>query len=156
LYPRRRSKARQHDLADGAAGLEEGNSPRQVAASMRPWFSWSSGRRPESEGNDAIIDHADSGIAGTRLTVGPDIATMTDREIVDVFNGILAAQGRNHRALRRPSIFSIFRPSSSTPAANHLQISLTIRRSPIRCSMNRISHAWLIVSKEAATDYPSS
>ena len=61
---------------------------------MRPWFSWSSGRRPESEGNDAIIDHADSGIAGTRLTVGPDIATMTDREIVDVFNGILAAQER--------------------------------------------------------------
>jgi hypothetical protein len=37
------------------------------------------------EGNDAIIDHADSGIAGTRLTIGPDIATMTDREIIDVF-----------------------------------------------------------------------
>ena len=54
-----------------------------------------------------------------------------------------------------PSTVSIFRPSSSTPAANHLRISLTIRRSPIRCSINRISHAWLIVSKEAATDYPS-
>ena len=46
------------------------------------------------EGNDAIIDYADSGIAGTRLTIGPDIATMTDREIIDVFNGILAAQER--------------------------------------------------------------
>src|SRR5271165_2183596 len=46
------------------------------------------------EGNDAIFDYADSGIAGTRLTVGPDIATMTDREIIDVFNGILAAQER--------------------------------------------------------------
>jgi hypothetical protein len=46
------------------------------------------------EGNDAVIDYADSGIAGTRLTVGPDIATMTDREIIDVFNGILAAQER--------------------------------------------------------------
>src|SRR3984957_15346248 len=46
-----------------------------------------------------------------------------------------------------PSTVSIFRPSSSTPAANHLRISLTIRRSPIRCSINRISHAWLIVSK---------
>jgi len=44
------------------------------------------------EGNDAIIDYADAGIAGTRLTIGPDIATMTDREIIDVFNGILAAQ----------------------------------------------------------------
>jgi len=46
------------------------------------------------EGNDAIIDYADAGIAGTRLTIGPDIATMTDREIIDVFNGILAAQER--------------------------------------------------------------
>ncbi len=27
------------------------------------------------EGNDAIIDYADSGIAGTRFTVGPGIAT---------------------------------------------------------------------------------
>ena len=44
------------------------------------------------EGNDAIVDYADAGISGTRLTIGPDIATMTDREIVDVFNGILAAQ----------------------------------------------------------------
>ena len=40
------------------------------------------------EGNDAIVDYANSGIAGTRLTIGPDIATMTDRDIVDVFNGI--------------------------------------------------------------------
>ena len=44
------------------------------------------------EGNDAIIDHADAGISGTRFTIGPDIATMTDREIIEVFNGILAAQ----------------------------------------------------------------
>jgi hypothetical protein len=27
------------------------------------------------EGNDAIIDYADSGIAGTRLTIGPDLVT---------------------------------------------------------------------------------
>ena len=46
------------------------------------------------EGNDAIIDYADAGIAGTRVTIGPDIATMTDREIIDLFNGILAAQER--------------------------------------------------------------
>ena len=35
------------------------------------------------EGNDAIIDYADVGISGTRFTIGPDIATMTDREIID-------------------------------------------------------------------------
>jgi hypothetical protein len=46
------------------------------------------------EGNDAIVDYADAGIAGTRLTIGPDIATMTDRKVIDVFNGILAAQER--------------------------------------------------------------
>jgi hypothetical protein len=46
------------------------------------------------EGNDAIIDYADPGISGTRLTIGPQIVTMTDRDIVDVFNGILIAQER--------------------------------------------------------------
>ena len=30
------------------------------------------------EGNDAIIDYADSGISGTRITVGPDIATIVE------------------------------------------------------------------------------
>jgi hypothetical protein len=35
LYPRRRSKARQHHLADGAAGFEEGDSPRQTDTPLR-------------------------------------------------------------------------------------------------------------------------
>ena len=42
--------------------------------------------------NDAIIDHADASISETRITIGPAITTMTDREIIDVFNAILAAQ----------------------------------------------------------------
>jgi hypothetical protein len=46
------------------------------------------------EGNGAIIDYAEAGRARTRLTIGPDIATMTDREVIDVFNGILAAKER--------------------------------------------------------------
>ena len=46
------------------------------------------------EGNHAIIDHADPEISGTRLTIGPQIEAMTDRDIVDVFNGVLAAQQR--------------------------------------------------------------
>jgi hypothetical protein len=50
--------------------------------------------RVTREGNDAIIDYADPGISGTRLTIGPQIVTMTDRDIVDVFNGILIAQER--------------------------------------------------------------
>ena len=50
--------------------------------------------RMTREGNDAIIDYADASISGTRITIGPDITTMTDREIIDMFNGILAAQER--------------------------------------------------------------
>ena len=44
------------------------------------------------DGNDAIIEYADSEISHTRLTIGPQINTMTDSDIVDVFNGILDAQ----------------------------------------------------------------
>ena len=43
------------------------------------------------DGNDAIIEYADPKISGTRLTIGPQIRSMTDREIVDVFNGAKAA-----------------------------------------------------------------
>jgi hypothetical protein len=46
------------------------------------------------KGNDAIIDFADPGISGARLTIGPQIVTMTDGDIVDVFNGILMARER--------------------------------------------------------------
>jgi transposase len=34
-------------------------------------------------------------------------------------------------------------------AVNHLRISLTTRRSPMRCSTKRISQSWLTVSKNA-------
>ena len=46
------------------------------------------------EGNDAIVDHAEAGISGAHLTIGPEIAAMTDADIVDLYNGILAAQER--------------------------------------------------------------
>src|SRR6516164_8008251 len=38
-------------------------------------------------------------------------------------------------------------PSSRTPALSHLRIRRMMRRSPIRCSTNRMSHSWLTVSK---------
>jgi hypothetical protein len=46
------------------------------------------------EGNGAIVDHADAGISGAHLAIGPEIATMTDAEIVDLYNGILESQHR--------------------------------------------------------------
>ncbi len=46
------------------------------------------------DGNDAIIEYADPTISDTRLTIGPQIKSMTDRDIVDVFNGVMAAQQR--------------------------------------------------------------
>jgi hypothetical protein len=41
------------------------------------------------EGNDAIIDHADPNLSGARIT---GIATMTDAEIVEMYNQILDSQ----------------------------------------------------------------
>jgi hypothetical protein len=46
------------------------------------------------EGNDAIVDHADAGTSGARLTIGPEIAAMTDADIVDLYNDILESQHR--------------------------------------------------------------
>jgi hypothetical protein len=44
------------------------------------------------EGNDAIVDHADAGISGAHLAIGPEIAAMTDADIVDLYNDILDSQ----------------------------------------------------------------
>ena len=41
------------------------------------------------EGNDAIIDHADANLSGACIT---GIATMTDAEIVEMYNQILDSQ----------------------------------------------------------------
>ena len=41
------------------------------------------------EGNDVIIDHADANLSGARIT---GIATMTDAEIVEMYNQILDSQ----------------------------------------------------------------
>ena len=46
------------------------------------------------EGNEAIIDHADEGVSGVHLTIGPEIAAMTDSDIVNLYNDILASQGQ--------------------------------------------------------------
>lgn len=48
--------------------------------------------RVTRDGNNAIIESADPKISDSRLTIGPQIQAMTDREIVDVFNGITDAQ----------------------------------------------------------------
>ena len=41
------------------------------------------------EGNDAIIDHADPNLSGARIA---GMATMTDDEIVEMYNQILESQ----------------------------------------------------------------
>jgi hypothetical protein len=46
------------------------------------------------EGNDAIVDHAEAGISGAHLALEPETATMTDAEILDLYNGILESQHR--------------------------------------------------------------
>lgn len=44
------------------------------------------------DGNDAVIEYADPMISDTRLTIGSQIKGMTDKDIIDVFNGVMAAQ----------------------------------------------------------------
>jgi hypothetical protein len=44
------------------------------------------------DGNDAVIEYADPTISDTRLTIGSQIKGMTDKDIIDVFNGVMAAQ----------------------------------------------------------------
>jgi hypothetical protein len=46
------------------------------------------------DGNDVIIEYADPEISGTRLTIGPQLKTMTDHDIVEVFNGMMDAHER--------------------------------------------------------------
>jgi hypothetical protein len=42
----------------------------------------------------AIIEYADPEISVARLTIGPQIKTMTDSDIVGAFNGIMDAQDK--------------------------------------------------------------
>jgi hypothetical protein len=51
------------------------------------------------EGGDAIIEFLDGSTATTHLRVGPQIETMTDDEILLVFNQTIAAQIRNRDEL---------------------------------------------------------
>ena len=44
------------------------------------------------DGSDAIIEYADPMISDIRLTIGPQIKGMTDKDIVNIFNGVMAAQ----------------------------------------------------------------
>ncbi len=46
------------------------------------------------DGEDAIVEYVDPGISGVRLTIGPAIRTMSDREILDLLNGVVASQER--------------------------------------------------------------
>ena len=41
------------------------------------------------DGNDAVIEYADPMISDARLTIGSQIKGMTDKDIIDVFNGVM-------------------------------------------------------------------
>ena len=49
------------------------------------------------EGGTAVIEYADPGISGVNLVIGDAIETMTDREILDMHNDIVAAQEQSLR-----------------------------------------------------------
>jgi len=49
------------------------------------------------EGTTAIIEHADSNISTTNLTIGGEIEIMSDQEILAVYNAIIASQEQSLR-----------------------------------------------------------
>jgi len=48
--------------------------------------------RITKENEGAIIEFLEPGIATTHLTIGPEVAWMSDQEILDLFNGTILAQ----------------------------------------------------------------
>ncbi|MBI4621969.1 MAG: hypothetical protein HY736_01965 [Verrucomicrobia bacterium] len=44
------------------------------------------------QGETAIIDYKEKGLPGTHLTIGPEIDSMTDAEIVELYNDTLRAE----------------------------------------------------------------
>ncbi len=79
--------------------------------------------RVTRDGNDAIIEYADPEISDIRLTIGPQIKTMTDSDIVDVFNSIMDAQEKPLRGWNK----GISKNTPSARPANQIQrISLNL------------------------------
>src|ERR1700720_3875824 len=60
---------------------------------------------------------------------------------------MLASSGEITDPCPVPLSLTLTTPSSRTPAFSHFWIRRIMRRSPIRCSTNRMSHSWLTVSK---------
>ena len=60
---------------------------------------------------------------------------------------MLASSGEITEPCPVPLSLTVTTPSSRTPAFSHFWIRRMMRRSPIRCSRKRISHSWLISSK---------
>jgi hypothetical protein len=59
------------------------------------------------EGDDAIIDFRDPNIASTHFRLGPAVRRLTDQQILDRFNKVVAAEqnaatGREHVAIEIP------------------------------------------------------
>lgn len=48
--------------------------------------------RISRDGEYALIEHADPAYASVNLKLGPEINTLTDREILETFNDVIAAQ----------------------------------------------------------------
>jgi len=44
------------------------------------------------QGETAIVDYKEKGLPGTHLTIGPEIESMTDAEIVELYNDTLRAE----------------------------------------------------------------
>lgn len=56
------------------------------------------------DGDTAVIDYLDTTIGGVNLKIGPQIASMSDQEILDLHNEVLAAQQRTAAAYKHVAV----------------------------------------------------
>jgi hypothetical protein len=97
------------------------------------------------EADDGVVRIAnDNHVAG-----GASLSPLLGPEIVDVVEVDVRQQWAYYSTLRRPLLHLDHLAVFEYTAANHLRISLTTRRSPIRCSTKRTNQCWLTVSKNA-------
>jgi hypothetical protein len=100
----------------------------------RPFVATPDQVRITRDGDDAIIEYADENVATTHLKVGADkLAAMSDEELLDFWNDLLAAQEEHRDAL---SYTATEIPASKPQVAFHPEAEQwTPRGHVLRCQI---------------------
>ncbi len=116
--------------------IEAGQTSAQLLqAPLRLW--------PVLEPDDEVVGVAhDDHVHRAFATPG------SDPQVENVVQGDVREQREMLPPYGVPHSCWVTAPSSNTPACSHFLMWRITRRSPIRCSTNRISHSWLVESMD--------